>query len=137
MQGRDYNQDFLPESFRKPRAKEADMSEFLFLYRDCEAVRSPEGRGQRIQKWAAWFQDLSAQGHIKDRGQPLEHSGRLVTGRKKMVTDGPFAEAKEVVGGYTLIEARDLDQAVELSKGCPILEADGAVEVRPVLRLDL
>src|SRR5262249_27491208 len=66
---------------------------------------------------------------------PLERSGRLVKGRQKVVTDGPFAETKDVVGGFTLIEAGDLDQAVELSKGCPIFETDGAVEVRPVMIL--
>ena len=54
------------------------------------------------------------------------------------MTDGPFAEAKDVVGGYTLIEARDLDQAAELSKGCPIFEVDGgAVEVRPVMKMSM
>jgi len=53
------------------------------------------------------------------------------------VTDGPFAEAKDIVGGYTLIEARDLDQGVELSKGCPIFEVEGTVEVRPVMKLNM
>ena len=74
---------------------------------------------------------------VKDQGQPLERSGKLVKGSQKIVTDGPFAEAKDVVGGYTLIEACDLDQAVELSKGCPIFEAEGAVEVRPVMKMNL
>jgi len=60
-----------------------------------------------------------------------------VKGSKKAVTDGPFAEAKDIIGGFTLIEARDLDHAVELSKGCPILEVDGAVEVRPIRKLDM
>ena len=64
-------------------------------------------------------------------------SWQLVKGKQKTVTDGPFAEAKDIVGEYTLIEARDLDQAVELSKGCPILEVDGGVEVRPVMKLNM
>jgi hypothetical protein len=50
---------------------------------------------------------------------------------------GPFAEAKDVVGGYTLIEAEDLSEAVELSKSCPIFEVEGAVEVRPVMKLNM
>jgi len=54
-----------------------------------------------------------------------------------VVTDGPYAESKDVIGGYTLIEAKDLAEAVELSKGCPILERDGAVEVRPVMKLNM
>jgi hypothetical protein len=113
------------------------MSEYVFLYRGGEAGRSPERMQQSMQKWMAWFKSLGEQGHIKDRGQPLERNGKLVKGKQKSVTDGPFAEAKDIIGGYTLIEARDLEQAVELSKGCPILEAEGAVEVRPVMKMDM
>jgi len=113
------------------------MSEFVYLYRGGESGRSPERAEQMMQKWMAWFKDLAEKGHIKDRGQPLERTGKIVKGSQKIVTDGPFAEVKEVVGGYTLIEARDLDQAVELSKGCPIFEVEGAVEVRPVMKLNM
>jgi len=111
------------------------MSEFVYLYRGGEAGRSPENAQQTMQKWMTWLKDLGAKGHIKDQGQPLERAGKLVKGKQKAVTDGPFAEAKDVVGGYTLIIARDLDQAVELSKGCPIFDVDGAVEVRPVMKM--
>ena len=113
------------------------MSEFVFLYRGGEAGRSPERAQQMMQKWMAWLKDLGEKGHIKDQGQPLEKTGKLVKGKQKAVTDGPFLEAKDIVGGYTLIEARDLAQAVELSKGCPIFEADGAVEVRPVMKMTM
>jgi len=113
------------------------MSEFLFLYRGGETDRSPERMQQTMQKWMSWLKELGEKGHIKDQGQPLERAGKLVKGRQKSVTDGPFAEAKDIVGGYTLIEARDLGQAVELSKGCPILEADGTVEVRPVMKISM
>jgi hypothetical protein len=113
------------------------MSEFVFLYRGGEAGRSPERMQQSMQKWMTWFKGLSEKGHIKEPGHPLERAGKLVKGKQKLVTDGPFAEAKDVVGGYTLIEARDLDQAVELSKGCPIFEVEGAVEVRPVMKMDM
>ena len=113
------------------------MAEFVYLYRGGERGRSPERVQEQMQKWMAWFKEMGATGHIKDQGQPLERSGKLVRGKQKTVTDGPFAEAKDVVGGYTLIEARDLDQAVELSKGCPIFEADGAVEVRPVMKMNM
>ena len=113
------------------------MSEYVFLYRGGEGGRSPERAQQMMQKWMAWMKQLGEQGHLKDRGQPLERAGKLVKGKQKTVTDGPFAEAKDVVGGYTLVEARDLEQAVDLSKGCPILEVDGAVEVRPVMKLNM
>jgi len=111
------------------------MSEFVYLYRGGHPDHSPEGMQQTMQKWMTWLSDLGAKGHIKDQGQPLDRTGKLVKGKQKAVTDGPFAEAKDVVGGYTLVLARDLDQAVELSKGCPILEVDGAVEVRPVMKM--
>lgn len=113
------------------------MSEFVYLYRGGDRNGSPEQMQKVMEKWMAWFKELAKKGHIKDRGLPLERAGKLVTGGKKTVTDGPFAEAKDVVGGYTLIEARDLEQAVELSKGCPILEREGMVEVRPVMQINM
>jgi hypothetical protein len=113
------------------------MNEFVFLYRGGETGRSPEQAQQVMQKWMAWFKELGEKGHIKDRGQPLERAGKLVNGKGKNVTDGPFAEAKDVIGGYTLVLAQDLDEAAELSKGCPILEVGGQVEVRPVMKLNM
>jgi hypothetical protein len=113
------------------------MSEFIYLYRGGEerADRSPQEMQQVMQKWVSWLTGLADQGHIKDRGQPLERGGKLVSGKQKIVTDGPFAEAKDLVGGFTVVVARDIDQAAELSKGCPIFDAGGFVEVRPVLQM--
>lgn len=111
------------------------MSEFVYLYRGGERATSPEGMQQTMQKWMIWLKSLGEKGHIKDNGQPLDRGGKLVKGKQKIVTDGPFAEAKDVIGGYTLVLAKDLDQAVELSKDCPIFETDGAVEVRPVMKM--
>lgn len=113
------------------------MSEFLFLYRGGEVGRSPEVAQQTIQKWMTWMKDLGAKGHLKDQGHPLERTGKLVKGQKKAVTDGPFAETKDIVGGYSLIEAKDLSQAAELSLGCPIFEFGGSVEVRPIMQLSM
>jgi len=113
------------------------MSEYVFLYRGGEAGRSPERIQQTMQKWIAWFKDLAEKGHVKNQGQPLESAGKLVQGSKKSVIDGPFAEAKDVIGGYSIIEAKNLDEAVALAKGCPILEVEGAVEVRQVRQLNM
>ena len=113
------------------------MSEFLYLYRRGEVARSPEAMQSSMQRWRAWMKDLTDKGHMRDQGQPLERAGKVVKGKQKAVTDGPFAEAKDVIVGFTLVEARDLEQAVELSKGCPIFEVDGVVEVRPVMKMDL
>ena len=116
------------------------MSHFLYLYRMTatarqEAMGTPERAQQSMQRWMTWMSDLEAAGHLKDRGQPLERTGKVVRGQKA-VTDGPYTEAKDLVGGYTIVEARDIDQAVELSYGCPILEGGGSVEVRPVMKMD-
>ena len=113
------------------------MSEFLYVYRSSNGgieKESPEEMQRIMQKWMTWMQGLEAKGHLKDRGHPLEQAGKLVSGTSKQVTDGPYAE-KDLVGGYSLVEAKDLTQATELSKGCPILERGGAVEVRPIMRM--
>ena len=111
------------------------MSEFTYLFRGREISPSPEQMQKTMQKWVAWFKDLGAKGHLKDPGHPLEHTGKVVSGKQKAVNDGPYAEAKDVVNGYTLIEAKDIDQAAELAGGCPILDRDGSVEVRPIRKM--
>ena len=114
------------------------MSEFTYLYRGGrDTSASPEQRQKQLQKWAAWFKELGANGHLKELGHPLESAGMVVKGNQKIVTDGPYAEAKDLVGGFSLIEASDLAHAVEISKGCPILEVGGSVEVRPVMQLNM
>jgi hypothetical protein len=111
------------------------MSEFAFLFRGRQKFESPEQGQKHIQKWLAWFKELGAQGHIKHPGHPLEFTGKVVRGQQKIVTDGPYAEAKDLVGGYIIVQASDLAEAVELSKGCPILEVGGSVEIRPIQQL--
>ena len=109
------------------------MSEFTFLFRGSDpTVQSPEEMQKSMQKWLAWFKELGAKGHIKYPGHPLERTGKVVRGSQKSVHDGPYAEAKDIVNGFTLIEARDLAQAVEISRGCPIFDVGGSVEVRPI-----
>jgi hypothetical protein len=112
------------------------MSEFLFLFRGSNLLtRSPEESQKSMQKWLAWFKELNEKGVVKDPGNPLHASGKVVRGKAKDVHDGPFAEAKDLVNGYVLIETGTIDEAVALSKGCPILEDGGSVEVRPLLKL--
>lgn len=110
------------------------MSEFVYLYRGGQRPSSPAEGEQIMQKWMAWMQDLAEKGHLKDRGQPLEAEGKVVRGNQA-ITDGPYPESKDLVGGYTLVEAKDLAHAAELARGCPILERDGLVEVRPVMKM--
>lgn len=113
------------------------MREFVYLFRASAAERSeamgtPEQAQRSLQAWMAWIHDLEAKGHLKSRGQPISPEGKVVRGTKKVVTDGPYVEAKDMVLGFIVVEARDLAQAVELSRGCPMLAGDGSVEIRPV-----
>jgi hypothetical protein len=126
---------------QNPNPKEIFMSEFVLLYRSTseqhrEAMGSPEKAQHSMTKWRAWMKDLEDKGHLKNFGQPLERVGKVVGGKKKAITDGPYAETKDVIGGYSIVEARDLDQAAQLASGCPILEGGGSVEVRPVLQMN-
>jgi hypothetical protein len=111
------------------------MTEYLFLYRGGMRANSPQDAQQVMQKWMSWFAELDRTGHLKDRGQPLDGAGKVVAGKQKTVTDGPFAETKDLVGGFSLIEAADLSAAAELSKGCPIFDGGGSVEVRPIMKM--
>jgi hypothetical protein len=115
------------------------MSEFVYLFRATdddrrEAMGTPEQAQKSLQLWRDWIRDLETKGHLKDPGLPLEASGRVVRGRKKIVTDGPYAEAKDLVLGFIVVEARDITHAIELSMGCPMLDGSGSVEIRPVIR---
>ena len=81
--------------------------------------------------------DLTQQGKFIG-AQPLNQTGKQVTGNKKVVTDGPFIEGKEMVGGYLMCKAGTYDEAIEIAKGCPILEFDdGIVEVREIQELKM
>jgi hypothetical protein len=112
------------------------MTEFVMLYRSSneaynEAKVSPEVAQRTMDKWHGWFKELTEKGQLKNIGHPLDRSsGKVVGGKKRAVTDGPYSEAKEVLGGFSIIEARDLDEAARIAAGCPILEIGGSVEVR-------
>jgi hypothetical protein len=108
------------------------MADFMYLFRGGQPSGSPEQMQQHMQKWGQWMKELSQKGQFK-AGDPLEGGGKVLTGAKKVVTDGPFAEAKDLVGGYLLVKAETLDDATELAKGCPIFDVGGSVEVRPIM----
>jgi hypothetical protein len=118
------------------------MTEFVFLYRNTqeasrEIFSSPEKAQQSITKWRAWLQDLGDKGYLKNPGQPLERVGKVVAGKNKTITDGPYSETKDVIGGFSIVQAKDLDQAAQLASGCPIFDSGGSVEVRPVMQMNI
>lgn len=112
------------------------MSQFVYLFRASAAEQreamGPERVQQSLQAMMAWFRDLEAKGHLKNPGLPLEPTGRVVRGKDGVVSDGPYAEAKDMVLGFVVIEAKDLAEAIELSRECPMVLGGGVVEVRPV-----
>ena len=110
-------------------------SEYLLLFRGAcwDEGLSPEELERTMARVTAWFEGIRQQGKVKG-GQPLAGEGRIVSGKKGHgVADGPFAESKEAVGGYLMVEARDLEEATALARSCPTLEYDITIEVRPVL----
>jgi hypothetical protein len=110
------------------------MADFIYLFRGPSPEGSPEQMQQNMQKWRVWIDELGKKGHFKS-GDPLDKTGKVVSGKQKVVTDGPYAEAKDLVGGYLMIAAENIAQATDLAKGCPIFETSGSVEVRPVLKM--
>ncbi len=113
------------------------MSEFIYLYRTNPesrraAMGTPEQAQKSMQAWLAWMRGLEAKGHIKDNGQPLDMTGKVVRGKQRQVTDGPFVEAKDLIAGFTIVLAKDIEEATALASGCPILDGEGSVEVRPI-----
>jgi len=117
------------------------MSEFIFLFRASDedaraAIGTPEQAQKSLQAWLSWTRELETNGYLKNRGQPLARTGKIIRGDRKIVTDGPFVESKDMVLGFLSGEARDITQAIELANGCPILSGGGgSVEVRPVQQL--
>jgi hypothetical protein len=110
------------------------MAKFLFVYRsgkDARETMAPEEMQQVLQKWRTWITEGLQKGWMLDPGDALKRDGRVVNA-KKVVTDGPFVEAKEIVGGFSIVQADTLDDAAELAKGCPVFLRGGTVEVRPL-----
>lgn len=83
------------------------------------------------QKWMDWVGGIAAQNKLVNRGNRLFGDGKVVRSNN-VITDGPYTEIKELIGGYTLVKAESLEEAAELAKGCPILAFGGNVEVREI-----
>ena len=114
------------------------MPKFMFIYRDpVESMNqklSPDQMQANLQKWWDWLGQGQEAGWVTSLGDPLTPDGRVVQADKS-ITDGPYAESKELVGGYSMIQADDFDQACEYAMGCPIYESGGVVEVREIMNV--
>jgi len=106
---------------------------YLLIFRSTDWYKglSPEQMQQVADNWMAWFHRLKNEGKCAG-GNPLEREGKVVSGRNKVVSDGPFAESKESIGGYFLLTVGTMDEAVAIAQQCPGLPYGIRVEVRPI-----
>jgi len=111
------------------------MKDFMLLFRgglDFQTA-TPEQMQTAMQNWKVWTAQLMQAGRYVNDGNRLKAEGAVLSGRKKDLIDGPYTEGKEIVGGFRIIKARDLADAVEAAKSCPIFDNDGQVEVREII----
>jgi hypothetical protein len=106
---------------------------YLIIFRSAEWYKglSPEQMQQVADNWMAWFNRLKDEGKCAG-GNPLEREGKIVSGKNKVVSDGPFAESKETIGGYFLLTVPSMAEAVAIAQQCPGLPYGVRVEVRPI-----
>jgi hypothetical protein len=108
---------------------------YMLIFRGTDWYKglSPEEMQQVVDRWMAWFQRLTAEG-IAVAGNPLEQAGKVVSGKNgRVISDGPFAESKETIGGYFILKVSSMDEAVTIAQECPGLPFGIRVEVRSVL----
>lgn len=111
------------------------MKEFMMIFIGgdyAKAQLSPDEVQSRMKKWYGWIDELKNQ-DLYINGKPLTPEAKRVAGPDRVVTDGPFVETKELVGGYFLYKAKDMDHAISLTAGYPDFDLGGTVEVRPIM----
>lgn len=112
------------------------MSEFVFLYRRTAKNWSVQEMQDSMQKWQAWFKKMEQSGHLANYGQPLEpRGGRVVRDKQGGYSDGPYAETKDIVVGYSVVTANDYAEAIALTHDHPIFEQEGMIEIRPIFKM--
>ena len=115
------------------------MKEFLLIFRRESVAGEPQPSPEQMQAtmkyWQDWLGGIAAQNKLVDSGNRLDAAGTVIK-PGNIVTNGPYVEIKETVGGYTIIKADSIEEATELTKGCPILIANGNVEVRRIIKME-
>jgi len=113
------------------------MEKFMLIFQGgMSPDSSPEQMQAQMGKWMAWIEKLNKAGKYV-AGEPLLPGGKLITGKKKTVTDGPYTEGKEIVGGFFLINAKDFDEAVKICDDYPGYETGGTIQVRQVMKMEV
>jgi hypothetical protein len=112
-----------------------DKNQYLLLFRNTDWSKdlSPEEMQQVASQWMAWFKGLAEQGKVLG-GNPLDTQGKVVSGKNgRTISDGPFAESKEAIGGYFLLRVDTMEEAVTIAQQCPGLPHGAKVEVRHIV----
>lgn len=108
------------------------MEKFMFLFRGGNfRSLSPELMQHHMQKWLDWMESLRDK-NILIGSEPLQPIGILVSGKNKVTRNGPFIEQNEIIGGYAIMLADNMEDALTISSDCPIFEMDGKLEIRPL-----
>ena len=114
------------------------MDEFMLIFRheDGRKVASPEQMQIWMKQTMDWIGGIAARNKfVGGNGLPLDDS--RVVHFNQVVTNGPFGEIKETIGGYIIVKGNSIDEAVEFAKGCPVLQGEGnTVEVRKIVKGD-
>ena len=111
------------------------MEKFMLIFHGgSHTSASPEQMQAQMGKWMAWIDKLAKKEQYIT-GEPLLPGGKLISGKKKTATDGPYTEGKEVVGGFFLIKAENIDEAIKICDDYPDYENGGAVQVRQVMKM--
>lgn len=110
----------------------------LLLHEDMEQMQqlSPREMEELTQAHMAWAEKLGESGHLIS-GEGLEERSVRISGKDCIVKDGTFLESKEMIGGYYLLQADNLDAAIALAKECPCHQWGGTTEVRPIMEYDV
>ena len=112
------------------------MEKFMLIFHGgIKQGASPAALQANMGHWMSWIDKLNKDGRYVS-GEPLLPGGKLIT-NKNTVTDGPYTEGKELVGGFFVINANNLEEAVEISKAYPDFEYGGTVQVRQVMKMDM
>jgi len=117
------------------------MDKFMLIFHAAQAQetafaeQSPQEIQAEIEKWNHWIGGIAAQGKMLGADALLPF-GKTISQGGQLVTDGPYTEGKEIVGGYTIVRAASIEEAAELAQGCPILDGPGSLEIRPIMKFD-
>lgn len=112
------------------------MKDFMLLFRQPDydhSKVSPKDIQALAKKWHDWAGGIAAQGKLASNGPRLSLEGKVLKAGG-VIIEGPFVESRERLGSFIVVRAESLEEAATLAQGCPALDADGSVEIRPILQ---